>query len=147
APTMVVNLAWVRLAFVSAFVGKLWALINPWRTILESNETLDRGIPGPSTFGLRLPYPEWLGVWPAFVLLLAFSWIELVYPNPAVPYFIAWLALAYSLLTFAGMVLFGRECWLEHGEVFTAGFGTFARFWPVGITTAPPPGTCVAPLA
>jgi len=43
--------------------------------------------------------------------------IELVYPNPAVPYFIAWLALAYSLLTFACMFLFGRECWLERGEV------------------------------
>jgi len=135
APTMVWTIAWVGLAYVSAFVGNLWAVINPWRTIFESIETIDRGIPARSAFGPRLPYPEALGVWPAFVLLLVFSWIELVYPNPAVPYFIASLALAYSLLTFVGMFLFGRECWLERGEVFTAVFGTFARFAPIEIRT------------
>src|SRR5262247_2467355 len=146
APTMVWTIAWVGLAYVSAFVGNLWALINPWRTIFESIETIDRGITGRSTFGLRLPYPEWLGVWPAFILLLAFSWIELVYPNPAVPYFIAWLALAYSLLTFAGMFLFGRECWLERGEVFTAVFGTFARFAPIEIRTGAHRGMWLRPF-
>lgn len=135
APTMVWTIAWVGLAYVSAFVGNVWALINPWRTIFELIETIDRGITGRSAFGPPLPYPEALGVWPAFVLLLAFSWVELVYPNPAVPYFIAWLALAYSLLTFVGMFLFGRECWLERGEVFTAVFGTFARFAPIEIRT------------
>ena len=41
------------------------------------------------------------------------SWIELVYPNPAVPRLIAWLAVGYSVLTFAGMFVFGRECWLR----------------------------------
>src|SRR5499433_3620198 len=146
APTMVWTIVWVGLAYVSAFVGNLWTLINPWRTIFESIETIDRGITGRSTFGLRLPYPEWLGVWPAFILLLAFAWIELVYPNPAVPYFIAWLALAYSLLTFAGMFLFGREFWLERGEVFTAVFGTFARFAPLEIRTGAHYGVWLRPF-
>ena len=85
APTMVWTIAWVGLAYVCAFVGNVWAVINPWRTIFESIETIDRGISGRPAFGLRLPYPAALGVWPAFILLLAFSWIELVYPNPAVP--------------------------------------------------------------
>jgi len=85
APTMVWTIAWVGLAYVCAFVGNLWAVINPWRTIFESIETIHRGISGRPEFGLRLPYPAALGVWPAFILLLAFSWIELVYPNPAVP--------------------------------------------------------------
>src|SRR5262249_8355462 len=140
APAMVWPIAWVGLAYVSAFVGNLWALINPWRTIFESIETIDRGITGRPAFGPRLPYPEALGVWPAFILLLAFSWIELVYPNPAVPYFIAWLALAYSLLTFAGMFLFGRECLLERGGVFTAGVRAIPPFAPLRVPTRPPPG-------
>src|SRR5262249_46583282 len=146
APTLVWTIAWVGLAYVSAFVGNVWGLINPWRTIFESIETIDRGITGRPAFGLRLPYPEWLGVWPAFILLLAFAWIELVYPNPAVPYFIAWLALAYSLLSFAGMFLFGRECWLERGEVFTAVFGTFARFAPIEIRTGAHRGMWLRPF-
>src|SRR6478672_4163569 len=98
APTMVWTIAWVGLAYVSAFVGNLWAAINPWRTIFESVETMVQGITGRPELGLPLPYPAALGVWPAFLLLLAFSWIELVYPNPAVPRTIALLALAYSIL-------------------------------------------------
>ena len=137
APTMVWTIAWVGLAYVSAFVGNLWAAINPWRTIFESVETMVQGITGRPELGLRLPYPAALGVWPAFLLLLAFSWIELVYPNPAVPRTIALLALAYSILTFTGMFLFGRDCWLERGEVFTLVFGTFARFAPIEIRTSP----------
>jgi hypothetical protein len=66
APTMVWVIGWVGLAYVSAFVGNIWALINPWSTIFESIEVLNRGITGRGEFGLRLPYPEALGVWPAF---------------------------------------------------------------------------------
>ena len=78
------------------------------------------------------------------MLLLAFAWIELVYPNPAVPRFIAWLAVAYSVLTFAGMFVFGREIWLAHGEVFTLVFGTFARFAPIELRTGPQPRIAAA---
>src|SRR5262249_56615984 len=119
---------------------------NLWRRVFEAMGTRGRGVRGGSACGARLPYPEALGVWPAFVLLLAFSWVELVYPNPAVPYFIAWLALAYSVLTFVGMFLFGRECWLERGEVFTVVFGTFARFAPIEIRTGAHRGMWLRPF-
>jgi hypothetical protein len=145
APTMVWIIGWVGLAYVSAFVGDVWAVINPWRTIFESIETIYRGITGRPALSLRLPYPPALGVWPAFLLLLAFSWIELVYPNPAVPRFIAVLAVGYSVLTFAGMFLFGSERWLRRGEVFTLVFGTFARFAPIEIRTGSRPGLWLRP--
>src|SRR5260370_40676022 len=88
---------------------------------------MSTGRPG-LAFGL--PYPEALGVWPAVGLLLAVAWIELVFPSPAVPGNIAWLALAYSLLTWGGMTVFGSESWIKHGEVFAVFFGVFARFAP-----------------
>jgi hypothetical protein len=138
APTIVWIIWWVGLAYVSAFVGNLWALINPWRTIFESVETIYRGVTHQPELSLRLTYPERLGVWPAFVLLLAFSWTELIYPSPAVPVHIAWLAVGYSFLTFIGMFVFGRETWLAQGEVFTLVFGTFARFAPTALRTGPP---------
>jgi hypothetical protein len=146
APTMVWTIVWVGLAYVSAFVGNLWAVINPWRTIFATIETLYQGITGRSELSLRLPYPAALGVWPAFALLLVFSWIELVYPEPAVPQFLAWLATAYSMLTFTGMLLFGRECWLQHGELFTAVFGTFARFAPIEVRVAPQRALALRPF-
>lgn len=131
APTMVWIVGWVGLAYVSAFFGDLWALVNPWRTIFDTAETIFRGITQRPALSLNLPYPVWLGVWPAVALLLTFSWVELVYPTPAVPLHIAWLVVGYSILTFAGMFAFGCRTWLQHGEVFTLVFGTFARFAPI----------------
>ena len=130
APTMVWIVFWVGLAYVSAFVGDLWALVNPWRTIFAALEHLSKRIANRP----HLSYPEALGVWPACLLLLVFSWIELVYPSPAVPRHIAWFAAAYSLLTWTGMALFGTEAWLQRGEVFTLVFGTLARFAPTEIS-------------
>ncbi len=129
APTMVWIIFWVGLAYVSAFAGDIWALVNPWRTIFEAVARFSgRPLPSP-----RLHYPDALGVWPACLLLLVFSWIELVYPSPAEPRHIAWFATAYTLLTWAGMALFGSDTWLQRGEVFTLVFGTFARFAPTEI--------------
>jgi hypothetical protein len=92
-----------------------------------------------------LPYPPGLGVWPACALLLAFTWIELVYPNAAAPAHLAWLAIAYSLLTWTGMALFGRDVWLQHGEAFTVLFGLFARCAPTEFR-APPPRLLLRPF-
>ena len=137
APTLVWTVWWVGLAYVSAFVGDLWALINPWRTIFEAIETIYRGITRRPALSLHLPYPPWLGVWPAAPLLLAFTWIELVYPSPAVPSHIACLALGYTIVTLAGMLAFGCDTWLKHGEAFTVVFGTFARFAPIEASSDP----------
>ena len=127
APTLIWVVWWVGFAYVSALLGNLWALINPWRTVFEAAEGAYRRLGG-GKLALDLPYPRALGMWPACALLLAFSWVELVYPNSAVPAGIACLIIAYSVLTFAGMLLFGRDTWLEHGEVFSVVFGLFARF-------------------
>ena len=138
APTLVWVIWWVGLTFVSAFVGDTWSLLNPWRTVFEWAERL-------AAFGGRrehprraFRYPKALGVWPAVALLLAFSWTELVFPSPAVPRNIAWLAIGYSLLTWAGMLAFGRETWLRRGEVFTVLFGLFARFAPTEVRVRDP---------
>jgi hypothetical protein len=129
APTLVWVIFWVGLVYASALVGNLWDLINPWRTLFEGAEQLYR-LAGGAELSLRLPYPPAVGVWPACLLFLAFAWIELVYPSPAVPAHIACFAMVYSVLTLAGMVAFGRDVWLRHGEVFSVVFGTFARFAP-----------------
>jgi hypothetical protein len=130
APTLVWIILWVGLAYVSAFAFPIWRFVNPWRGLFEAVETLWRGLTGRPHLSVRLCYPAVLGVWPAFLLLLAFSWVELVYPTPAVPQHIAVFAVGYSVLTFAGMFIFGCETWLSHGEVFCLVFGTFARFAP-----------------
>ena len=130
APTLVWVIGWVGLAYVSAFVGDLWAVINPWRTLFVCGQSILRRVARSREPHELLSYPEALGVWPAFCLLLALSWIELVYPGASVPSHIAWLVVGYSVLTWTAMAVFGAETWLRHGEVFSVVFGILARFAP-----------------
>lgn len=130
APTLVWIIGWVGLICISAFIGNLWAVINPWRTLFDLAAFVHRRTRRNNDFSRRTPYPETLGVWPAFALLLAFAWIELVYPSPAVPAHIGWMLVGYSVITWTGMAVFGRETWLRHGELFSVVFGLFARFAP-----------------
>ena len=129
-PTMVWVIWWVGFAFVCALVADLWALVNPFSTLFAWTERLLQ-----SASGRRLPalaqYPQALGAWPAVVLFLAFAWAELVWRDNDVPWRLACAVLAYSLVTWLGMLLFGRRTWLENGEAFGIAFGILARFAPL----------------
>ena len=140
APTLVWIVWWVGFAVFSAFLGDLWAVVNPWRSLFDGADRVYRMLTGRTGFALGLSYPEACGVWPAVGLLLAVSWTELVFPSPAVPANIGWLALAYSAVTWAGMAAFGSETWIKHGEVFAVFFGLFARFAPTEAVIRGRPG-------
>ncbi len=64
-------------------------------------------------------------------LLLLFVWIEVIYPQAAVPSHIAWMALAWSVITLTGMVCFGGDTWRRNADVFAIYFGTIGRFAPI----------------
>ena len=130
APTLVWIIWWVGFAMVSAFLGDFWRLVSPWRSLFDLADRVYRRLTGRGGLARKLPYPEALGMWPAVGLLFAVSWTELVFPSPAVPATIAWLALLYSLATWGGMALFGSAVWIGRGEVFAIFFGLFARFAP-----------------
>jgi hypothetical protein len=130
APTLVWVIGWVGIAYLSAFIGNLWLVLNPWRTVFNAAESCYRRFRPSRGLSIGLGYPRGLDVWPAFALLAAFSWLELVYPSPALPLHIAWFATAYSILTWIGMFAFGGETWLRNAELFTVVFGVFARFAP-----------------
>ncbi|OGA29985.1 MAG: hypothetical protein A3I65_01185 [Betaproteobacteria bacterium RIFCSPLOWO2_02_FULL_68_150] len=130
APVMVWAIWWVGMAYISALLGNLWALVNPLDTLFAWTEALCARIwPGRElTLGLR--YPDTLGAWPASVLFLAFVWMEVVWEHSDSPAYLATAMLGYSALTWLGMLLFGRAQWLRRGEVFALVFGLLARFAP-----------------
>ena len=79
-------------------------------------------------------YPEGWGVWPALMLFLVFAWVENVYSGAAQPFRLGILILLYSIITWGGMVGFGKHQWLKHGEPFSVLFGFFARFAPTEVS-------------
>lgn len=110
---------WIGFTYLTVLLGDLWGVMNPWKALY------------PARLGLRVRLPVAVGVWPATALLLAFAWVEIVWEGNAVPANIAYLALGYSVLTWAGMFLFGREAWLASGEVFAVYFSFLARLAPI----------------
>ncbi len=133
APLFVWVLWWVGMAYITALVGNLWALVNPWKIIFEWADALYARLTGERTISLEERYPQRWGAWPAVVLFFIFAWLENVFPNGAIPRNIAVLVLLYSLVTWAGMLVYGKEVWLRHGEAFTVLFGLMARFSPTEV--------------
>ncbi|MBI4197537.1 MAG: hypothetical protein HY533_00315, partial [Chloroflexi bacterium] len=141
APTMVWVVWWVGLAYVSALVGNVWALLNPWNTLFSWADALYRRLNPGDQLSSQRPYPERLGYWPAVVLFGLFAWVEIVFPRSAEPRSLATLAALYTFVTFAGMVAFGKHAWLKHGEAFSVVFGLLARFAPTEVRVKDP-GIC-----
>ena len=133
APVMVWAIWWVSMAYISALLGDLWALVNPLDALFIWAEALYARVRPGRTLAIGLRYPDGIGAWPAVVLFLAFEWMELVWEHSDSPAYLAAAMLAYSALTWLGMLFFGRTQWLRRGEVFTLVFGLLARFAPTEV--------------
>jgi hypothetical protein len=133
APVMVWAIWWVGMAYVSALLGDLWALVNPLDTLFGWAEALWARIRPGGTLAIGLRYPDALGAWPAVVLFLAFVWMELVWERSDAPAYLAAAMLAYAALTWLGMLIFGRAQWLRRGEAFALVFGLLSRFAPTEV--------------
>jgi hypothetical protein len=127
APTAIWVVWWVGFAYLSALVGDVWKIVNPWSALFA---LVERSVGGGPGAGSRVAYPRALGAWPAVVLFGAFAWIELVFDGRAVPAQLALITIGYSVITWAGMTIFGRSVWLGHGDPFAVAFGLLARFAP-----------------
>ncbi len=130
---------WVGLGIVSALVGNVWDFMSP---LSAAGRFLERRF---SALGLTvLPYPSWLGLRPATILVLVWSWMELVWDPAREPRTLAAIAIAYVLLQLVAMAAFGTETWLARGELFTAVARSFARFAPLELYVVEPAAPCRA---
>jgi hypothetical protein len=74
----------------------------------------------------------WLGT-TAVVVLFAFAALKLACSDPGDPRALAVAILAYSTVTWLGILAFGREAWISNGEAFSVYFGFLARIAPLGV--------------
>ena len=118
---------WVGLVIVTGLVGNVWRLVNPFAALYDLGAAV---APRPRS---RAQLPARLGIWPAAFLFLLIAWLELASGQASVPRVVAGAAIGYTVLTLAGMVVFGRDSWLEHCEAFSVFFGIVSRFGPLEI--------------
>jgi hypothetical protein len=95
---------WVGVPVASVLFGRVWRATSPFRLISTGIARVSGGHPDE---GL-LSYPERLGMWPAAFGLLAFVWMELVYPhNVDLSPVRLWLGVYLGLMIIGG-ALFGN---------------------------------------
>ncbi|MGE4425135.1 MAG: fenitrothion hydrolase [Solirubrobacteraceae bacterium] len=129
-PTFVYVVFWVAVPLLSALIGDVFALFNPWRAIGRATGWLVQrlrtdGAPSP------LAWPARLGAWPAIVALVAFGWVELVLPERDDPRTLALLGLIYGIVQLVGMALYGTREWNRRGDGFAVYFALCAALSPL----------------
>ena len=117
------------LTVVTAVLGDIFQIVNPWLTLVHLLHMGERPL---------LRYPAALAFWPAFILYLALSWLELMAPPR--PSLLAWALLTYTALTAAGATLFGRDIWFRRAELFSVFFRITGTLAPIAYEHDAPPG-------
>jgi len=106
-------LLWVGIVPASLLFGPFYRAVNPLRTV---HLLFARATGGDPDEGL-VRLPRWVGLWPAALGLLAFTWLELVYPGST--YLTAvrlWFA-GYIAIVLVGAAVFG-DAWIERADPF-----------------------------
>jgi hypothetical protein len=127
APTFVWVIFWVGIPIVCALLGNVWRLLNPWENIFKAVEVTCRRVPVLRPHSPLAQYKTGWGVWPAIILFFMFAWVENIYPNSILPSHLATTVVIYSIITWTGMFIFGREIWLYYGDPFAVLFRLLSR--------------------
>jgi len=114
------------LTYLSALVGGLYELINPWRAPCELVVRVA---------ARRLQHLEerpwkW-GYWPAVLLFYGYVWVELF--GHLSPQELGWILVGYCVLNVCCVWRYGSDNWFRHGEFFGVYFGIFSRIAPIWI--------------
>jgi hypothetical protein len=131
APTAVYVGFWIGVPFASLLFGNVFRLVSPWRAIGRATGW----VVGKAAHGTPpepLPYPRWLGWWPAVAGILGFIICELCWAAAKDPGPLAVIMLAYLAIQLVGMSLYGVEPWTRNGDAFGVWFGVLARLAPLG---------------
>jgi hypothetical protein len=117
-------------AYLTAFIGDVFAIINPWEGLLDICERC-----GLDLSTARLSYPGPLGYLPALCWYVVLIWMELF--NEQRPFVLSAALLGYTFIVLVGAWLFGRATWLRYGEFFGLFFRLIGSMAPVAYLGTP----------
>jgi hypothetical protein len=106
-------LLWVGIVPMSLLFGPFYRAVSPLRTVHLVVTRCTGGRPDQGLVSL----PRWVGCWPAALGLLAFVWLELVYPGSTYLSPVRLWFAAYLGIVVVGAFVFGDE-WFESADPF-----------------------------
>lgn len=135
APVLVFVYFWLVVPFASAAAGNLWRWMSPWAAL---SRRLNAGRPE------RDDLLTTIGIWPATIALIGFTWLELVAPAGAEPRTLAIAAFLYTAYVVGAGYLAGPESGLRLADAFHTYNGLIARIAPLDVVPVDRVGTAVA---
>jgi len=106
-------LLWVGIVPASLLFGRFYRAVNPLRTLHLLFSKATGGRPEQGVLAL----PRWVGCWPAALGLLAFTWMELVYPHATYLSPVRLWFAVYVAVVLVGAAVFG-DAWIERADPF-----------------------------
>jgi len=134
------NLWWAGLVISVFFLGSAWCAVCPWDTLATVFVRRRRlwGKVRPET-SLNLRVPGYLRtVWPALILLVGLTWLELGAGVTVSPYATAGLALTMVVLATLSLAVFERKAFCRYFCPVGRTVGCYSQLAPVEIRPADP---------
>ncbi|MDP9239411.1 MAG: hypothetical protein M3O55_02060 [Actinomycetota bacterium] len=125
-PTVFWVIVWVAVPLSCGLIGDWTQAVNPFANLakLADSSRLRKAVLGSPE---PVPWPRWLGWWPAAVLYFLAGLAELVFNLTwTQPRTIGLALLAYAICCLFGGLIFGRQ-FAQRGEMFSAAFATWGR--------------------
>ena len=136
APITIWAVWWVGMVYLSASCGNIWSWINPLNIFFQWMQA-STGVNKKRFFS---PSTQ-VGIWPAVLLFLIFTGMELNWQGRENPASLASMMIVYSIFTWLGMIFCGRKWWLKHVELFSIIFALFAKIAPSYLVQKPRRGS------
>ena len=109
------NLWWAGLIFSIFFLGSAWCAVCPWDALAQWLVRRRLWKRGESSNSLELSVPKWLrSVWPALVMFIGLTWLELGLGITLDPYATAMVSLIMVLLATVSLSLFKRKAFCRY---------------------------------
>ena len=115
ATTLTWTVWWASLIITVFFLGSAWCAVCPWDTIagwLVKHRLWRRADPS-SSLGLRVP-KIWRNTWPALIMFVGLTWLELGVGVTTSPYATAVLSLVMVVLATSYMAVFEGKAFCKH---------------------------------
>lgn len=138
------NIWWAGLIISVFFLGSAWCAVCPWdalATWLVHRRLWRRAPPGNSLAGnsLNLRVPRWLrSVWPALLLLVGLTWLELGVGITTDPYLTALLALVMVVLATVSLALYEGKAFCRYFCPVGRTVGFYSQLAPVELRPIDP---------
>jgi len=142
APALTWTVWWGGLVILILYAGKAWCYVCPWDTVAGWAQELRRLLARERPAGRRWPRAL-RNVWPATILFVLLTWVEIGLGVTLRPRATALLALLIVALAVVSALLFDRRPFCRHACLIGRISGLYALFAPVEVR-ASRPETCLA---